>query len=122
MLPRVCWSFAVHRVTVARNGVEAIAARERESFDLILMDIQMPEMGGFEATAAIRERERVSGGHTRIVAMTAHAMAGDRERCLAAGMDGYLGSRQSRPPSPPAIGRRSVRPRTRSKAPPARSA
>jgi len=79
-----------HRVTVASNGREALAALEREAFDLVLMDVQMPEMGGLEATVAIRERERTSGGHIRIVAMTAHAMNGDRERCLAAGMDGYL--------------------------------
>jgi CheY-like chemotaxis protein len=79
-----------HKVTVANNGKEAIDAVEREAFDLILMDVQMPEMGGFEATAIIREREARSGEHIRIVAMTAHAMTGDRERCLAAGMDGYL--------------------------------
>jgi len=79
-----------HQVTVANNGRETIDAVERERFDLILMDVQMPEMGGFEATAIIREREVKTGDHTRIVAMTAHAMTGDRERCLAAGMDGYL--------------------------------
>jgi CheY-like chemotaxis protein len=82
-----------HRVTVARNGLEvleAFEAFERESFDTILMDVQMPLMGGLEATAAIRERERHRGGHIRIIAMTAHAMKSDRERCLAVGMDGYL--------------------------------
>ena len=79
-----------HHVTVANNGLEAIDAVQRERFDLILMDVQMPEMGGFEATAIIREHEATSGQHTRIVAMTAHAMTGDRERCLASGMDGYL--------------------------------
>jgi two-component system, sensor histidine kinase and response regulator len=79
-----------HQVTVAVNGLEAVAAVERESFDIVLMDVQMPELGGLEANAAIRERERTTGGHLRIVALTAHAMKGDQERCLAAGMDGYL--------------------------------
>jgi CheY-like chemotaxis protein len=79
-----------HTVVVANNGVEALAALEAEAFDLVLMDVQMPEMGGLEATAVIRERERTSGGHLRIIAMTAHAMTGDRERCLEGGMDGYL--------------------------------
>ncbi len=79
-----------HEVVVAENGAEAVAALERESFDVVLMDVQMPVMGGFEATTLIREREQQNGAHTRIIAMTAHAMAGDRERCLEAGMDGYL--------------------------------
>jgi CheY-like chemotaxis protein len=79
-----------HTVTVVNNGREALDALAREAFDLVLMDVQMPEMGGFEATAAIRAREQETGGHIRIVAMTAHAMNGDRERCVAAGMDGYL--------------------------------
>jgi signal transduction histidine kinase/DNA-binding response OmpR family regulator/HPt (histidine-containing phosphotransfer) domain-containing protein len=79
-----------HQVTVANNGLEAVDAAQRERFDLILMDVQMPEMSGFEATAIMREREAASGEHIRIVAMTAHAMTGDRERCMAAGMDGYL--------------------------------
>jgi CheY-like chemotaxis protein/HPt (histidine-containing phosphotransfer) domain-containing protein len=79
-----------HQVTVANTGVEALAAIQAGTFDLVLMDVQMPEMGGLEATARIRQRERKAGGHVRIVAMTAHAMAGDRERCLEAGMDGYL--------------------------------
>jgi CheY-like chemotaxis protein/HPt (histidine-containing phosphotransfer) domain-containing protein len=79
-----------HHVTLARNGREAVEAVLRETFDVVLMDVQMPEMGGIEATQAIREREAQSGAHVRIVAMTAHAMSGDRDRCLAAGMDGYL--------------------------------
>ncbi len=79
-----------HEVVVAANGVEALAALEREAFDVVLMDVQMPVMGGLEATERIRERERHTGQHVRIVALTAHAMSGDRERCLAAGMDGYL--------------------------------
>ncbi|HEV8716731.1 MAG TPA: response regulator [Candidatus Binatia bacterium] len=103
-----------HTVVVAGNGTEVLAALEKEAFDILLMDVQMPEMDGFEATKAIREREaaknaergtmnderetqnssfiihRSSLSHIPIVAMTAHAMKGDRERCLAAGMDGYI--------------------------------
>ena len=79
-----------HSVVVAANGAEAVAAFERQAFDLVLMDVQMPEMNGFEATAEIRSRERLTGAHIPIVALTAHAMNGDRERCLEAGMDGYL--------------------------------
>jgi CheY-like chemotaxis protein len=80
-----------HHVTVVDNGQEAVDAVIRERFDIVLMDLQMPVMGGLEATKAIRDRERETGGERiRIVAMTAHAMSGDRERCLAAGMDGYL--------------------------------
>jgi PAS domain S-box-containing protein len=79
-----------HSVSVAGNGKEALAALERERFDLVLMDVQMPDMGGFEATAHIRKRERDTGGHIPVIALTAHAMKGDRERCLDAGMDGYV--------------------------------
>jgi signal transduction histidine kinase/CheY-like chemotaxis protein len=79
-----------HFVVVAGNGREAVTAFERESFDLVLMDLQMPEMDGFEATTEIREKEKATGSHLPIVALTAHAMKGDREKCLAGGMDGYL--------------------------------
>ena len=79
-----------HRVVVVANGLEALAEVDKESFDMILMDVQMPEMDGLEATAAIRQREKGTGIHRPVIALTAHAMKGDRERCLAAGMDGYL--------------------------------
>jgi CheY-like chemotaxis protein/HPt (histidine-containing phosphotransfer) domain-containing protein len=79
-----------HRVQVAATGKEALAALERERFDLVVMDVQMPEMDGLEATRAIRERERVTGDHVPVIAMTAHAMSGDRDRCLEAGMDAYV--------------------------------
>jgi CheY-like chemotaxis protein len=79
-----------HFVTIVDNGAAAVAAAAAGGFDVILMDVQMPEMNGLEATAAIRARERQTGAHTPIIAMTAHAMQGDRERCLEAGMDGYI--------------------------------
>jgi PAS domain S-box-containing protein len=79
-----------HLVVNAANGRQALERLKKESFDLVLMDIQMPEMDGFEATAAIRKEEVFAGKHLPIIAMTAHAMEGDRERCLAAGMDGYV--------------------------------
>ncbi len=79
-----------HRVMVVDNGEEALAAWARGGFDVILMDVQMPRMDGFQATAAIRRTEKESGGHVPIVAMTAHAMAGDRQKCLDAGMDDYV--------------------------------
>jgi two-component system sensor histidine kinase/response regulator len=79
-----------HSVTVAMNGREALAALEKEAFDLVLMDMQMPEMDGFEATRILREREKSTGRHQHLIAMTALAMNGDRERCMAVGMDGYL--------------------------------
>jgi len=79
-----------HHVTLAQDGQEALDRLEQESFDLVLMDLQMPVMGGVDATIAIRKKEQTTGQHIRIIAMTAHAMSGDRDRCLTAGMDGYL--------------------------------
>ena len=79
-----------HAVTVVADGAAAVEATKTMAFDIILMDVQMPTMSGFDATRAIREHERTTGAHVPIIAMTAHAMQGDRERCLAIGMDGYL--------------------------------
>ncbi len=79
-----------HQVTSVHNGQEALEALEKSLFDVILMDVQMPKMDGFEATDAIRKKELESGSHIPIVALTAHAMKGDRERCLEAGMDDYV--------------------------------
>jgi CheY-like chemotaxis protein len=79
-----------HHVGVAADGRQALLALEKERFDLVLMDMQMPEMDGFEATAAIRNGEKANEQRLPIVALTAHAMKGDREKCLAAGMDAYL--------------------------------
>jgi signal transduction histidine kinase/HPt (histidine-containing phosphotransfer) domain-containing protein len=79
-----------HEVVVADNGRQAIELVQAEPFDLILMDVQMPEVDGFEATRCIRESERPAGRHTPIIALTAHALKGDRERCLDAGMDAYV--------------------------------
>jgi PAS domain S-box-containing protein len=79
-----------HHVQVAGDGREALQKLKEEDFDLVLMDVQMPVMGGFEAAAAVREIEKSTGKHIPIVALTAHAVTGDRERCLAAGMDGYV--------------------------------
>jgi PAS domain S-box-containing protein len=79
-----------HHVVVANNGREALELYRMQQFDVILMDVQMPEMDGYEATAAIRREEKKTGGHIPIIAMTAYAMKGDRERCLAVGMDRYI--------------------------------
>jgi CheY-like chemotaxis protein len=79
-----------HRTVLAANGEEAVAKWEEGGADLILMDVQMPKVDGFDATRRIRDRELISGGHVPIIAMTAHAMIGDRERCLEAGMDDYV--------------------------------
>jgi two-component system, sensor histidine kinase and response regulator len=79
-----------HQVTVVGNGLLAVEALEKRSFDIVLMDVQMPEMDGLEATRIIRKKEQAAGSRVPIVAMTAHAMKGDRERCLEAGMDAYI--------------------------------
>jgi len=79
-----------HTVVIVENGRDAVAALQHESVDLVLMDVQMPEMDGFEATRAIRQEETGKNRHIPIIAMTAHAMTGDKDRCLAAGMDGYI--------------------------------
>jgi PAS domain S-box-containing protein len=102
---------AGHSVFAVGNGRQALEALAREAFDIVLMDVQMPEMDGLEATDAIRMQEQVTGGHQPIVAMTAHAMKGDRERCLEGGMDDYvskpvradelLGVLQKHAPRPP---------------------
>ena len=79
-----------HAITIANNGLEALSLLENRSFDVILMDVQMPQMDGFAATKSIRMNEIKTGKHLPIIAMTAHALKGDRERCVEAGMDGYV--------------------------------
>jgi CheY-like chemotaxis protein len=78
------------RATAVEDGAQAVAAVDRDEYDLVLMDVQMPTMDGFEAATLIRKHEEGSGRHLPILAMTAHAREGDRQRCLAAGMDGYV--------------------------------
>jgi CheY-like chemotaxis protein len=101
-----------HTVTAARTGMEALNLYEHGVFDLILMDIQMPDMDGFQVTAEIRQRERMTGEHIPIIAVTAHAIRGDRERCLDAGMDEYL-SKPIRPGELTAVIRKVSTSRTR---------
>jgi CheY-like chemotaxis protein len=79
-----------HRVTVVDNGLAALAIVAQQPFDLVLMDVQMPEMDGLETTAAIRAQEYGTGRHLPIIALTSHAMQGDQERCFAAGVDAYV--------------------------------
>lgn len=79
-----------YSVVVAADGLKAIEQFQHQRFDAVLMDIQMPQLGGLDATAAIRKLEKPTGGRTPIIALTAHSMKGDRERCLEAGMDDYL--------------------------------
>jgi CheY-like chemotaxis protein len=89
-LARILLGKQGHRVVVASDGHQALTALQQQTFDVVLMDVQMPAMDGLEATAQIRAAEQQTGRHIPIIAMTAHAMKGDRERCLAAGMDGYV--------------------------------
>ena len=79
-----------YSVKLATNGKEVLAALDRGTFDVVLMDVNMPEMDGYQTTAAIREREKSNGRHLPIIALTGFSMSGDRERCLQAGMDAYL--------------------------------
>jgi CheY-like chemotaxis protein len=90
MLLRIVLEKMGHTTVTAPDGCEAVECAARQQFDLIFMDVQMPLMDGFAATAAIRKTEKLSGRHVPIVAMTAHALQGDRDRCIAAGMDGYV--------------------------------
>ena len=81
---------AKFEIEFAENGQKAVEMRQNGIYDLILMDVQMPLLNGFEATSSIREKERTNGGHIPIIAMTAHALKEDEERCLGAGMDAYV--------------------------------
>jgi two-component system, sensor histidine kinase and response regulator len=90
MLLRMALERMGHTTVTVGNGRDAVEQFSREHFDLIFMDVQMPEMDGLVATGKIRQMENTRGGHVPIFAMTAHALQGDRDRCLAAGMDGYV--------------------------------
>ncbi len=79
-----------HAVTLRRGWTGSAGSLEQRAFDLVLMDVEMPNMNGLQASAAIRAREKVTGRHIPIIAMTAHVMKGDQQKCLAAGMDGYV--------------------------------
>jgi two-component system, sensor histidine kinase and response regulator len=85
-----------HTATIVGDGVQALERLREQPFDLVLMDVQMPEMDGFAAARAIRDLERKTGGHLPIIAMTAHAMKGDEDRCMKAGMDDYVSKPVSR--------------------------
>ena len=87
-----------HRVRLASNGREALALAEKGGFDLLLLDVHMPELDGFQVVQAVREREQTAGGHLPIIALTARSRKEDRERCLAAGMDDFL-TKPIRPPT-----------------------
>jgi two-component system sensor kinase len=97
-----------HTVTVTNNGREAVEAFEKQPFDLIFMDVQMPEMDGIEATRRIRRSQQSTGVHVPIIAMTAHAMAGDREKYMAAGMDDYISKPIGRDESAAVVARNTV--------------
>src|SRR5262249_60163737 len=88
-----------HRVRLASDGREALALASGGAYDLLLLDVHMPELDGFQVVRAIRERERAGGGHLPVIALTARSAAGDRERCLAGGLGGFL--TQPAPPAPP---------------------
>jgi CheY-like chemotaxis protein len=90
LVARGLLEMAGHTVEIAQNGAEVSPMLAASSFDVVLMDVQMPEMDGFEATALIREAEKDTGAHIPVIAMTAHAMSGYKEKCLEAGMDGYV--------------------------------
>src|SRR5207245_7433177 len=110
-----------HKVLVANNGREALAQLETRCFDVVLMDVQMPEMDGLEATTVIRAQEKETGQHVPIIAMTAYAMKGDRERCLAAEWN-ITSSNRTAPKSPSPAGRAVIGPPVTARKAPARNA